>query len=260
MLRMAKLNELLRLDDGSTQELFKDFGEDWELARFLILEGHLDDTYYQYTSLFHSGRLSPNDNKFLIQIRAFVTPEPGFPIDNPKEVIAAMRDEDFRQSYVLNVKLVDSLLSDRNRYLQETQKLFEFIASEFENCEDFFDVYYTSGRDVVALLSGLVKAWKGLVPAAIDSPNNTSHVTQLLACLPETLLKALARDFDELPEFVSVNLPEILINLPELTSERLACLDFEVKDLSAIKEHGEIVRFMFDAGLFELTILNLEYV
>ena len=259
-LRTTKLNELLRLNVDNVQDLFNNFGENGDLARFLILEGHLDDTYYQYTSLFHSGRLSPNDNKFLIQIRAFVTPEPGFPIDNPKEVIAAMRDEDFRQSFVLNVKLVDSLLSDRNRYFEETQKLFEFIASEFENCEDFFDVYYTSGRDVVALLSGLVKAWKGLVPAAIDSPNNTSHVTQLVACLPETLLKALARDFDELPEFVSVNLPEILINLPELTSERLACLDFEVKDLSAIKEHGEIVRFMFDEGLFELTIPNLEYV
>ncbi len=92
-LRTTKLNELLRLNTDRVQDLFENFEENGELARFLILEGHLDDTYYQYTSLFHSGRLSPNDNKFLIQIRAFVTPEPGFQIDNPKEVIAAMRDE-----------------------------------------------------------------------------------------------------------------------------------------------------------------------
>ncbi len=85
ILRMTKLNELLRLNANHLEKLFEGFGENGELARFLILEGHLDDTYYQYTSLFHSGRLSPNDNKFLIQIRAFVTPEPGFPIDNPKE-------------------------------------------------------------------------------------------------------------------------------------------------------------------------------
>lgn len=259
-LRTTKLNELLRLNADRVQDLFEDFGGNGELARFLILEGHLDDTYYQYTSLFHSGRLSPNDNKFLIQIRAFVTPEPGFPIDNPKEVIAAMRDEDFRQSYVLNVKLVDSLLSDRSRYLEQTQKLFEFLSSEFESCEDFFDTYYTSGRDVVGLISGLANAWKGLVPAVIASPNNTVHVTRLVASLPETSLKALVRNFNELPEFVSENLPEILVNSPELAPERLVCLDFEVKDLAEIKEHSEIVRVMFEEGLFELTIPNLEYV
>lgn len=259
-LRTTKLNELLRLQADRVQEVFGGFGENGELARFLILEGYLDDTYYQYTSLFHSGRLSPNDHKFLIQIRAFVTPEPGFSINNPKEVVAAMRDEDFRQSYVLNVKLVDTLLSDQSRYLDQTQKLFELLSSEFESCEGFLDAYYTSGRDVVGLLSGLVQAWKGLVPTAIASPNNISHVTQLVASLPETWLKALARDFDELPGFVSANLPEILVNSPELAPERLACLNFEVKDLAAIKEHSAIVHFMFEEGLFELTIPNLEYV
>ena len=259
-LRRTKLNELLRLNTNHIQDLFENFGENGELARFLILEGYLDDTYYQYTSLFHSGRLSPNDNKFLIQIRAFVTPEPDFPIDNPTEVIAAMRDEDFRQSYVLNVKLVDSLLSDQSRYLDQTRKLIEFLSSEFQNCEDFFDSYYSSGLYVVGLLSELVKDWKGLVPTFVASPNSISHVTQLVSKLPKTMLKTLARDFDELPEFVSANLPEILVNSPELAPEHLACLDFEVKDLAAIKEHSEIVRFMFEEGLFELTIANLEYI
>ncbi|TOK94286.1 DNA-binding protein, partial [Vibrio parahaemolyticus] len=113
-LRTAKLNELLRLNSERGQELFEALGKNAELARFLILEGHLDDTYYQYTSLFHSGRMSPNDNKYLIKIRAFITPEPDFPIDNPHEVIAAMRDEDFEQSYILNISLVDGLLSDQS--------------------------------------------------------------------------------------------------------------------------------------------------
>lgn len=260
VLRRVKLNELLRLNNDRVQALLKNFGENGELARFLILEGHLDDTYYQYTSLFHSGRLSPSDNKFLIQIRAFVTPEPNFPIDNPKEVIAAMRDEDFRQSYVLNVKLVDSLLKDQSFYHDQMKKLIEFLSSEFESCESFFDSYYSNGLYVVELLSELAKAWKGLVPTAIASPNSISHVMQLVACLPESVLKTLSRNFDELPEFVSANLPEILVNSPELTPERLVCLDFEVKDLAAIKEHSEIVRVMFEKGLFELTISNLEYV
>lgn len=259
-LRITKLSELLRLHADSAQALFEDFGKDGELARYLILEGYLDDTYYQYTSLFHAGRLSPNDNKFLIQIRAFVTPEPNHPIDNPKEVIAAMRDEDFQQSYVLNVKLADSLLSDRNTYHEKTQKFLKFISSDLEGCESFLGSYYASGRNVAGLLSGLASTWKGLVPAILASSGSISHVTQLVANLPESSLSELAGDFDELPTFVAEHLPEILELVPEMKPERLKCLDFEIKDLASIKEHFGIVQSMFEAGLFELTIANLEYI
>lgn len=258
-LRTTKLNELLRLNAKSKKDVFENFGKNGELARFLILEGYLDDTYYQYTSLFHSGRLSPSDNKFLIHIRAFVTPEPSFSIDNPKEVIAAMRAEDFRQNYVLNVKLVDSLLSDRSRYLDQTQKFFEFISSEFESCEEFFDVYYVSGRYVGELIFGLSRTWKCFIPVIIASPNNIIHATQLIEKLPEDELETLVDNFEELSVFISSNLSEILANSPELEPERLECLYFEVRDFSAIKEHSGVVRFMFEKGLFELTISNLEY-
>ena len=258
-LRIAKLNELLRLHADHIDDLFKGFEENGELARFLILEGHVDDTYYQYTSLFHSGRLSPNDNKFLIQIRAFITPEPNFPLDNPKEVIAAMRDEDFQQSYVLNVKLVDSLLDNSSLYLDQTRRCFDLLSSEFESCEEFLSAYYASGRNVSLLLLRLVSSWKNLVPVAIASGKNISHVTQLIANLPISSLKALAEDFGELSDFVAANLSEILLNLPGLAQERLACLNFEVKDLTEIKEHSEIVRFMVAEGRYTLTIANLEY-
>ncbi|MBO2656376.1 ATP-binding protein [Shewanella algae] len=259
-LRTTKIHELLRMNTNSLLDHFETFGENGDLARFLLLEGHIDDTYYQYTSLFHSGRLSPNDNKFLIKIRAFATPEPSFPLDNPLEVIAAMRSEDFRQSYVLNITLVDTLLSERNRYNEQIKKLFLYLSTKFESCEVFLDAYYNSGSDVAGLISGLANAWDGYIPAVIASPNNISHITQLVAYLPEKSLKMLSKDFDELPEFVSVHLPEILVNLSELAPKRLTCLDFKVKDLNSIKEHSEIVRTMFEKGLYELTMSNLEYI
>lgn len=259
-LRATKFNELVRSSAGRVTDLFDGFGEKGELARFLILEGHLDDTYYQYTSLFHSGRLSPNDNKFLIQIRAFATPDPAFQIDNPREVIAAMRDEDFGQSYVLNVKLVDCLLSEATRYSDQTRKLFEFIASHFDACEDFFEAYYATGRAVPGLLSSLADEWKLFVPTAIASKRSLSHVTQLLTNLPESALATLASDGDDFPEFVAANLREILDLAPELAPERLDRIGLEVRDLPAIGTHTGTVRFMAERGLFELSIANLEHV
>lgn len=255
-LRTTEFNELAE----HVTDLFDGFGEKGELARFLILEGHLDDTYYQYTSLFHSGRLSPNDNKFLRQIRAFVTPDPSFQIDNPNEVIAAMREADFEQSYVLNVKLVDCLLSEPIRYSEQTRKLLEFIASHFEVCEDFFEAYYATGRAVPELLSRLADGWKQFVPTAIASKRNLSHITQLVTNLPEEALKTIARDSDEFPDFVAAKLPEILALAPDLAPEPLERIGFDVRDLPAIGKSTGIVRFMVRRGLFELSIANLEHV
>lgn len=258
-LRTAKLNQLLRLHSEGTSQLFDGFKENVELVRFLVLEGHLDDTYYQYTSLFHSGRLSPNDNRYLIQIRAFVTPEPDFPVDNPGEVIAAMRDEDFGQSYVLNAKLVDRLLGDPDRYPEQIHKFVELISADFEGCENFFDVYYTGGSNVPELLNRLATTWNGFVPTVLDSSKNITHVAQLVAQLPQGALASLAKEIPMLSEFVAENLPAVLAHFPELEPERLEGINIEVKELAAIEEHSGVLREMWRKGLFKLTIANVEF-
>ena len=258
-LRTSRFEDLLRSNADRLDELFSPFGENGALARYLILEGHLDDTYYQYTSLFHSGRLSPDDNRFLIQIRAFTTPEPDFPIDNPNEVAAAMRDDDFRQSYVLNVTLVDCLLADPARYAGQIAKLLEFLSANFGGAEEFLDVYYASGTGVPSLLDALAERWNGFVPAVISSGRNISHVTRIVSSLSENRLGELAVRFDELPGFVTDNLPKILAEVPELDPTRLESLAVEVEDLASIESHQVVLRHMFGRGFFKLSFENLAY-
>lgn len=258
-LRTMKFNELFRVSPASVENLFEGAGENVELARFLIMEGYLDDTYYQYTSLFHKGRLSPHDNKFLIQIRAFITPDPDFQIDNAKEVIDAMRETDFGQSYVLNVSLVDCLLSNEGRYSDQITKLLGLMSTEFDMCEDFLEAYYARGTHAPVLLTRLAAFWERFITTALSSPRAVSHATRLVAGLSEETLQAQAAG-DDLPAFVSEHLPEILAHVPELPPQRLQLLDFEVKSLSAIGEHPSIARAMVEESLFELSIENTEYV
>jgi hypothetical protein len=259
-LRVAKFNQIIRRNAEGVTDLFKPFGDNAELARFLVLEGFLDDTYYQYTSLFHSGRLSPNDNKFLIQIRAYINPEPDFQVDNPKEVIAAMRDEDFGQSYVLNVKIVDCLLSESSAYTTQTAKLFEFIATDFGKCEPFFTAYYASGVAVSALVSALVNIWAGFVPAAMVNTTNLQHMAHIITRLPTTDLAALPGKYPGLSGFVSANLPQILALGIDFEPSRLKLLQIESTDLAGIASYPGIGRLLFDEGLYKLSISNLDFI
>jgi hypothetical protein len=259
-LRFAKFNEVAQLNETGLAELFETLGEDRELARFLILEGYLDDTYYQYTSLFHSGRMSPNDNKYLIQIRGFKNPGPDFQIDNAKEVIAAMRDDDFRQRYVLNVRIVDCLLGDDATYPGQVAAMFEYLVSEFDSCGAFFTSYYAAGTEVPKLVAGLLATWPGLVPAILANAEHLPHVGQLVARLPEPDLEAMPSVHPEIVPFVSENLAKILALGIDIDPSRLKALGVEVEDLGSIEGLPGTTRFLFEEGLYTLTVENLEFI
>jgi hypothetical protein len=258
--RVTKFNELIRQNSSDIEELFQAFKDNQDLARYLVFEGYLDDTYYQYTSLFHSGRLSPSDNKFLMQIRGYTNPDPDFQIDNPKEVIAAMRDEDFGQSYVLNVKIVDCLLSEPSEYAMQTAKLFEFIASDIEKCEAFFTAYYASGIAVSAMVSGLVQKWSGFVSAVLHETASLQHIAHIIAHLPEAELAALPGKYSDLPAFVSVNLQRILGLGIDFEPSRLKLLQIEATDLSSLQGYSAITHLLFDEGLYQLSIGNVDFI
>ena len=259
-LRMTKFDEMLRENAVEIEELFEGFGERADLARFLVLEGYLDDTYYQYTSLFHSGRLSPSDNKFLIRIRSFSNPEPDFQIDNPREVIAAMRDEDFSRNYVLNVKIIDGLLADPSPYAMQISRLLNFVASDFEGCESFLASYYAHGAAVPELMARLTRAWPDFVIAALASPANLTHVAGMISHLTDTQLKSLADKHPALTVFVSQNLAGILEQGVDFPPERLKLLDMETVDLASVASHPGFVRALFDGGLYAISIDNLNFI
>ncbi|WP_292516403.1 ATP-binding protein [Mesorhizobium sp.] len=259
-LRTTKFNEIIRSDAKGTQELFEAFGENKELVRFLVFEGFLDDSYYQYTSLFHSGRLSPNDNKYLIQIRSFNNPSPDFQIDNPKEVIAAMREDDFRQPFALNKALVDCMFSDPREYGSHIEKLIAYISSNFSMCGTFFSIYYERGKRVTELTSALTSRWPGFVSAAISSPDSASHIARMIAHLPEKDISSLHQKASGISENIASNLSQIVALGIDFEPSRLALIKFELKDLRSIREYPAIARLIAEEGQYELSVENVEFV
>jgi hypothetical protein len=258
-LRTTKFNGIIRSDADGTQELFEAFGENKELVKFLVFEGFLDDSYYQYTSLFHSGRLSPNDNKYLIQIRSFNNPAPDFQIDNPKEVIAGMREEDFRQPFALNKALVDCVFSNPGEYRSHIEKLIAYITSNFSMCGTFFSIYYERGQRVTELISALISRWPGFVSAASSSPDSASHIARMIAHLSEKEISSLDRTAPEISEYIATNLPQIMALGIDFEPSHLALIQFEVKDLGSVKEYPAIARLLAEEGKYKLTTANVEF-
>lgn len=256
--RAAKFSKIIRQNADGVEEQFEKFGDKKELARFLVFEGYLDDTYYQYTSLFHSGRLSPNDNKFLIQIRSFINPEPDFKIDNAKEVIAAMRDEDFDQSYVLNIHIVDAIFEED---APQRSNLFKFIRSNFRRCQEFFSSYYATGKKVSALLSDFADFWPEYAEEIVtlaDRSMRLAHIAKILEHMPADKLEKLNEEQPKFSEFIATDLSEVLALENNFDLERLKLLQLEIVDLSSITTYPNVLVLLAEEGLYQLSTENIE--
>lgn len=260
LLRTRKFHEVVRESSALIEEVFAEVGESRDLLKFLILEGYLDDTYYQYTSLFHSGRLSRNDNNFLIQIRSFNNPEPDFQLDSISEVIASMREDDFGRTYVLNRFIIDGLLENPQEYAAQSTSALEFIASHVDECKDFFQSYYARGAHVDRLVSTLIRRWPAFTVAALRSDLAVSHAARILAHAPNGTIKQGTPAGFTLARFASQELSRILAERVEFDLGILKSLQVEIADIRAIAENHDVVSYVAAEGLYRISLGNIQLI
>ncbi|PDT07944.1 DNA-binding protein [Rhizobium sp. M1] len=259
-LRTTKFNEVVRESAALIEEVFAEVGENRDLLKFLILEGYLDDTYYQYISLFHSGRLSPNDNKFLIQIRSYNTPDPDFQLDNVSEVVASMRENDFGRNFVLNRFIVDHLLEHTHKSSQHIAAAVEFIAGHFDDCADFFSSYYARGAHVDRLVSTLASNWPSFPVVALRSAQSASHAARILAYAPESVFVRGTPVAFSLSRYFSLNLNRVLHEQLEFDLSRLQSIGIQLADIPSIQDFGHIVSFVAANGLYRISVGNIRHI
>ncbi|UXN03242.1 hypothetical protein [Bartonella sp. HY406] len=225
---------IIKNDANDSEHQFDGFGETKDLLKFLVLDGYLDDSYYLYTSLFHEGRLSRNDQKYLIEIRSYKNPPPDLPIDNPANVIAVMRDSDFDSSNVLNCKIIDHLIKHQSDYALQCVKMLEYFELNFNSLDDFWDVYYFEGREIGRLLNYLTDHWKDFISAAIKSEINEKHIANIMDyILADKLVNKLNKQ-QELTNYLNTHLAGVLEFRQPFEKDKLIALQLKVENLNFI--------------------------
>ncbi len=258
-IRTRRFNEVVRESADLMEQLFAGIGENQDLLKYLILEGYLDDTYYQYISLFHSGRLSPNDNSFLIKIRAYNNPAPDLPLDNVAEVVASMRPTDFGQAYVLNRFIIDYLFSDPAAHATRIADAIRFVSTNFQGSAEFFRTYYATGTRVADFIETLVAKWPSFASLALEDAAGASHAARILAHTSDRVLLAPATA-DSLKSFLSNNAPKVLAEPVHIEIARFRSLGVEVFEVGALAEFPEALSFVAHEGLYRLSIENIRHI
>jgi len=115
--------------------------EYFDLLKYLIRNGHIDETYADYMTYFYENSLSRVDKTFLRSVTDKKAKEYTYQLKNPRLVISRLRLVDFSQEEILNFDLLTYLLHNMapvaylERYIDQIRdtKNFKFIGAYLDS-------------------------------------------------------------------------------------------------------------------------------
>jgi hypothetical protein len=117
------------------------------LVNLLLSNGHIDENYLDYISLFHEGSLSKNDYKFLLGVKSQTGTDFNHNLDNINNLIRKIHIEDFKKEYIFNYKLVDFILTN-NGYEQQKNAIFSNLKNKADISMKFIDNFIDNGINI----------------------------------------------------------------------------------------------------------------
>ena len=132
--------------------------EYFNLLKYLIRNGYIDESYSDYMTYFYENSLTLNDKTFLRSVNDKKAKEYSYNLDSPLLVVSNLIPEDFLQEETLNFDLLEYLLGSENNkeylgnlaiQLQEKMQL-EFISQ-----------YFALNEKRVEFVRWLNKQWTG---------------------------------------------------------------------------------------------------
>lgn len=264
-IRELRLQPLCVLISKSIVDLEKDLAAqlicaDTALLAYLIRNGHIDESYHDYISVFYEGRLTRNDRDFLISIRAGRTPEPTTPIDTPKEVCLNLRQEDFSLSYAQNNKLVDYLILNPNdANTDRLKQALNYIAEHFKESQTFLLSYFDLGEQIALFIRKLGEHWPEYTSAAVKLNEGLVHIANILHYLKPAFVASDMNHDGILTTYVEENIQALFSGtlLDANDYEHLSQLRVCIKNLTLIEQNHSLVKFIHDKSLYEINSENL---
>lgn len=128
-----EIGEITNFNEIKSSEYF-------DLLKFLIRNGYIDETYADYMSYFYENSLSRIDKIFLRSITDKKAKEYTYQLKNPQLVVSRLRLVDFDQEEILNFDLLTYLLhsSSNLEYIErfidqlKNTKNFKFMGAYFD--------------------------------------------------------------------------------------------------------------------------------
>lgn len=234
----------------------------FNLVKYLILDGLIDETYYLYKGLFYKGNLGVNDTIFMKNLLESTEQDIFFELENPKRVKSRLDIDDFRRHNILNKYLLESCIS-----LNSVNEITKIMESVDENNYYSFLIQILNEyrpktiKEFVEILSQqkneyLIKSLK-----ACDVENDSAY---------NNILKSIFTSNKFTDESLS-QFSQCLENYEKIVAEiedsdfdsfigNISSAEVEFEDLSKCEANSDRMIKLEDVSAFKLTVDNVLFI
>lgn len=138
--------------------------EYFDLLKYLIRNGYIDETYADYMTYFYENSLSRIDKTFLRSITDKKAKEYTYKLKNPKLVVSRLRLVDFDQEETLNFDLFTYLL--QTSHIDYVERLIDQLKST-KNLK-FIGAYFDTTIELSAYIKHLNMRWPEVFSTALS--------------------------------------------------------------------------------------------
>lgn len=162
--------KIVEIKDSDLKQIFRevdinqylnDFSNNG-LLRNLILEGHINESYNDYISLFHEVSLTKEDKKFERSVKSGISESFDFKLTHVENLIDNHIDlKYFERETILNFDLLNYLGKNYVKYETNYNLIIQLLSNEKEKSIEFIDIYLSDqNRPLQIFIEKLVKNWK----------------------------------------------------------------------------------------------------
>lgn len=240
----------------------------FELLKFLISNGYIDETYNDYMTYFYEDSLSTQDKVFLRRITDRKGADYDYKLKDVDKVLSSsiLRIVDFYEEETLNFDLLNGLLGNlqNSRY----QKYLSVLIKQMKDKKhlDFISKFYDSSKFDMQFIVKLNEQWpdffsyvecnKGLPSEQI----RRFSLDTIILSDEETIQgvnidNCLANYISSQGDYLNVQKPDI-----EKLISGFIFLDIKFKTIAYNKANMELFTRVYENDLYELTFENIIWV
>lgn len=219
------------------------------LINVLLRNGYINEDYLDYISIFYEGSISKHDHQFLLNIKAQLASEFDYNLIKIDKLISKINSNDFKESYILNYKLVNHILTQQKLSVQKAY-VFEQLSNESKKSIGFIDGFINNESNVSLFIENLCSYWGNLWNFISVFSNFTDEkkekylklilrhakIQDLNNIAKNSELKQLIEQKADFAEFISddARVKEIIENL-----------DVRFEKLNASKTSADVINFIY---------------
>lgn len=147
-------------------DTIKGHEEKYQVLKYLLEKGYIDEKYFFYISIFQEGRLTPSDQEFLLSIKFNAPKEFDYKLQEIPSLIQNLSIVDYDHKGILNKDLLEFCLLHEDEYEYEIK--CDAILKQMVVHEQYIDLLYKfmqEGDCVPTFIKRLVhidNVWKSL--------------------------------------------------------------------------------------------------